>query len=132
MYVDVRTRNVTYVERFYPQSRCMFFFSLPLYLSLLLSIYFAGGKDGSGGREKGSRTVYGKYIWPVKKELEREEGITADFGGNPNDSARKFREIGKYFVGMRALNFLASNRTQVLANSRCFIFLSEHSQRGEA
>lgn len=72
MYVDVRTRNVTYVERFYPQSRCMFFFFLPLYLSLLLSIYFAGGKNGSGGRGKGSRTVYGKYIWPVKKELERE------------------------------------------------------------
>lgn len=25
------------------------------------------------------------------REREREEGITADFGGNPNDSARKFR-----------------------------------------
>lgn len=65
------------------------FFSLPLPPSLSFNLFYQ--REGEWG--KGSRTVYGKYIWPVKKELEREreEGITADFGGNPNDSARKFR-----------------------------------------
>lgn len=42
------------------------------------------------------------------------------------------REIGKYFVGMPALNFLASNRTQVLANLAFYFFKWTFEERGEA
>lgn len=71
---------------------CVFSFSF-LSPSLSPSFNLFCWREERGEWGKGSRTVYGKYIWPVKKELERErgKGITADFGGNPNDSARKFR-----------------------------------------
>lgn len=65
MYVDVRTRNVTYVERFYPQSRCMFFFS---FLSTSLSFFqfiLPAGRTGVGGggkeAERFMESTYGRW-----------------------------------------------------------------------
>lgn len=62
MYVDVRTRNVTYVERFYPQSRCMFFFS---FLSTSLSFFqfiLPAGKTGvRGGGKEAERFMESTY-----------------------------------------------------------------------